>query len=327
MTAASGAVLVIKLGALGDFVQALGPFAAIRRHHDGAPITLLTTAPFVPVARATPYFSSVWADERAAPWQVARWLRLRGMLRRGCFSRVYDLQTSTRSSSYLQLFRPGPMPEWSGIARGCSHLHANPGRDHMHTLDRQAEQLAMAGIEDVPAPTFSWCPDAPLPAGSDARTVLLVPGGAAHRPAKRWPDARYAALADKLSGSGLRPVLIGGGAEAALHQRIRDLARCDTGLTSLAGRTDLLDLIRLARVAAGAIGNDTGPMHLLAAAGCPSLVLYSHESDPALCAQRGPVVSILRAPALADLSVDAVVDAFETLSKQHFRGGDAATTA
>ena len=39
-------VLVIKLGALGDFLQALGPFAAIRHHHKEAKITLLTTAPF-----------------------------------------------------------------------------------------------------------------------------------------------------------------------------------------------------------------------------------------------------------------------------------------
>ena len=37
-----------------------------------------------------------------------------------------------------------------------------------------------------------------------------------------------------------------------------------------------------------AIGNDTGPMHLIAAAGCPSVVLFSRDSDPALCAPRGP---------------------------------------
>ncbi|MEC7538546.1 MAG: ADP-heptose--LPS heptosyltransferase, partial [Pseudomonadota bacterium] len=41
-------VLVIKLGALGDFVQALGPFSAIRAHHADQRIALLTTPPFVP---------------------------------------------------------------------------------------------------------------------------------------------------------------------------------------------------------------------------------------------------------------------------------------
>jgi len=48
---------------------------------------------------------------------------------------------------------------------------------------------------------------------------------------------------------------------------------------------------------------------LRAASGCPTVVLYSAESDPALCAQRGPAVAILRRDSLADLPVDAVVAA------------------
>ena len=58
--------------------------------------------------------------------------------------------------------------------------------------------------------------------------------------------------------------------------------------------------------AAGAVGNDTGPMHLIATAGCPSVVLYSLASDPALCAQQGPDVTILRRDTLDELSVDEV---------------------
>ena len=44
-------ILVIRLGALGDFVQSFGPFSAIRAHHPEARITLLTTAPFADLAR------------------------------------------------------------------------------------------------------------------------------------------------------------------------------------------------------------------------------------------------------------------------------------
>src|SRR5215471_14975786 len=57
-------ILVIKHGALGDFVQAMGAAAAIRAHHQGAEITLLTTAPFADLARSSPYFDQVWIDER-----------------------------------------------------------------------------------------------------------------------------------------------------------------------------------------------------------------------------------------------------------------------
>ncbi len=131
-------ILVIKLGALGDFVQALGPFAAIRRHHRDAHITLLTTAPFVRFAERSGYFDSVWVTTRPGPSQWKAWLDLRRKLKSGRFDRVYDLQTSNRSSFLYHLYWPGPYPEWSGIARGCSHPHANLGRDFMHTLERQA---------------------------------------------------------------------------------------------------------------------------------------------------------------------------------------------
>ena len=47
-------ILVIKLGALGDVVQALGPMAAIRRHHADAHITALTAPAFAPLLEASP---------------------------------------------------------------------------------------------------------------------------------------------------------------------------------------------------------------------------------------------------------------------------------
>ncbi|MBM3542073.1 MAG: glycosyltransferase family 9 protein, partial [Alphaproteobacteria bacterium] len=77
----------------------------------------------------------------------------------------------------------------------------------------------------------------------------------------------------------------------------------------LTGDTSLADLVRLARAAAVAIGNDTGPMHLAAVAVAPCVVLYSHASDPALCAQRGPKVTILRREKLDALGVEEVMAA------------------
>jgi len=89
-------ILVIKLGALGDFVQGFGPFAAIRAHHPTAHITLLTTRPFAGLAEASPWFDAVWHDGRP-PWLDLRAVaRLAGRLRAGRFERVYDLQTSPR---------------------------------------------------------------------------------------------------------------------------------------------------------------------------------------------------------------------------------------
>ena len=57
------------------------------------------------------------------------------------------------------------------------------------------------------------------------------------------------------------------------------------------------------------VSNDTGPAHLLAAAGAPTLALFSGESDPALCAPRGAQVRVLRRERLSDLDAGVVLAA------------------
>ena len=298
-------ILVIKLGALGDFVQAMGPAAAIRRHHPGAEITLLTTAPYAPLGRTAPYFDRVWIDDRPSFWRnpIGVW-QLSRKLRSGRFDRVYDLQTSDRSSLYFRLFRAGRQPEWSGIARGASHPHANPQRDFIHTIERQADQLRFAGIEDVPLPDLSWL-DADLSAfGLDPNGfVLLVPGGAAHRPEKRWPIENFIQLAERIAASGLQPVILGGAGEQDLGRRIATAVPAALDLTA---RTDFAAIAGLARRALHAIGNDTGPMHLIAAAGCSATVLFSGASDPVITAPRGRDVTVMRRERLADLTLPEV---------------------
>ena len=297
-------LLVIKLGALGDFVQAMGPAAAIRAHHPEAAITLLTSAPFTELAKAAPYFDEVWIDERPRRFDLAGWLQLRARLRGGNFDRVYDLQTSARSSFYFQLMLPGGRPEWSGVACGASHPHANPRRDHTHTLERQADQLAMAGIAAVPAPDLSWARADIARFGLTLPIVLLVPGGAAHRPEKRWPAGRYAQLAGVIARRGATPVVIGGPDERVAG---REIAREVPATRDLTGQTSFAEIVGLGAVAGYAVGNDTGPMHLIVAAGCPATVLYSAASDPALTRPRGSGgVTVLRRDDLARLSVDEV---------------------
>ncbi len=302
-------ILVIKLGALGDFVQALGPMAAIRKHHPRERIVLLTTRAFVEFAEASGYVDQVWLDSRPKLWEVGKWRSLRRWLRKTTIQRVYDLQTSDRSSLYFRLFFPTKPPLWSGIAKGCSHPHTNPNRDAMHTVERQKEQLTQAGVKmagfDDPAELdLSWATADVSKLGLPERFCVLAPGGARHRPAKRWPVENYLALARELAALGVRPVLVGGDDEKDTTAAI---AAAVPEAIDLAGRTELLQLAEIGRRAEAAVGNDTGPMHLLAAVGCKSVVLYSDESDPALCGQRGRSVKILRRPSLDDLSVDEVL--------------------
>ncbi|MBT4889757.1 MAG: glycosyltransferase family 9 protein, partial [Rhodospirillales bacterium] len=267
--------------------------------------------PFADMLRTTEYCDGVWIDSKPRWYQVSQWLKLRKRLYEASFSWIYDLQTSNRSSSYFHLFGPGKPPKWSGIAKGCSHPHKNPQRDFMHTIDRQAEQLHACSIMDIPLPDISWADSDTTRFPITEPFVLMVPGGAPHRPAKRWPIRNYATLAQILIENGFTPILLGTHSEGPMLDQIA--ATCPKAV-NLCGLTSMLDLAALGRRAVVAIGNDTGPMHMIALSNCPSMVLFSHDSDPKLCAPRGPHVEILRCETLEDLPVQTVLDALIDLA-------------
>ena len=301
-------ILVIKFGGLGDVVQAFGPLARIRAAHPGAELEVLTTPPFASLFAASRMADRVWDDGR--PSTLRGGLALVRRLRRRGYTRVYDLQTSDRSSALRLALLPRP-PEWSGVAAGASHPHRDPRRDAMHTLERQAGQLRDAGIwpeaptapGSAPAPDLAFLADGVGVAGLAPASpyALLVPGASPARPGKRWPVASYARLAAALARRGLTSGVVGGAAEAELGRTL-----ASAGAADLTGRTDFPQLAALGARAALVVGNDTGPIHLLAAAGAPTLVLFGPESDPALCAPRGGRVDVLRADPLAALAPEAV---------------------
>jgi ADP-heptose:LPS heptosyltransferase len=118
--------------------------------------------------------------------------------------------------------------------------------------------------------------------------------------AKRWPAEQYQALATQLAVRNIAAVIVGAEAE-------KGLAAAIPGGIDLIGRTSFGDLADLARGARFAVGNDTGPMHLIAATGCPTITLFSNSSNPSQCAPLGRWTRILQQPNLADLAVETVI--------------------
>ena len=306
-------ILVIKHGALGDWVLATGCFSAIRRHHPSARITLLTTPAFADWGARCGWFDEVWTDERPSLLvKPGAWVKLRRRLIDDAFTRVYDLQTSGRTGYYFRMLPRRRRPEWSGEVAGCSHRHRNPQWASMHTVAVRAEQLGIAGIDEVPGPTLDWLDDDIEELAPPHAFSLIVPGGSAHRPEKRWPAERFTDLARLLAERGNPPVLIGTASEAPVLASIFREAPC---AINLGGRTSLGQVAALARRATCAVGNDTGPIHVAATVGCPTVVLFGAASDPVRSAPRGESVTILRCAPLASLPVEEVADAAQRISK------------
>jgi ADP-heptose:LPS heptosyltransferase len=305
-------ILVIKTGALGDFVQALGPMRAIRAHHRNARITLLTTEAFLGLGRACSYFDHFLLDPRPKWMDIKSWLGLRRRLREGSYARVYDLQNSDRTAFYLHLFGR-KKPEWVGAAWGASHRNASKTRSAGQAFDGHVQTLALAGITGVAVDDMSWVKGDISGLKLKEPYILLVPGSAPRHPEKRWPAEQYGALARLLDGQGLHPVIIGTAADADAAGAI---SRIFPGAANLTGKTSLLDVVLLARKAAGAFGNDTGPMHMIAATGCPVWVFFSGATNPARHAPKGASVKIIRKNDLDDLTIDEVA---AELKPENFR--------
>jgi len=106
--------------------------------------------------------------------------------------------------------------------------------------------------------------------GAEERLVLLHPGTAG--PAKLWFPQRWAAVADSLADLDVRLVVTGGPGEEALVEDVAERMRARP--LTLAGRTTVGQLAALLRRSALALGVDSGPLHLAAAQGVPTLHLY-----------------------------------------------------
>ena len=299
-------ILIIKLGALGDFIHAFHGFAAIRAAHPGDEITLLTTRPYEAIARAAPWFDRVVLDARAPWWNLRATRRTIRTIRAHDF--VYDLQTARRTDRYFAL---AGRPPWSGVAPGCSHPQTNPERDRMHTVERQRDQLQAAGITHFPEPERAWLVAAGQRHGLTSPYTLLIPGGSGLGAVKQWPVERYAAVAQRLAARGVAPVILGTQPEA---EKARAIGAACPAVVNLVGRTSVPDIAALAAAAALALGNDTGPLHLACSVGAPTLALYSGATTPSQSAPRGPRgewSTVLQADTLDRLSVDEVMQAVE----------------
>lgn len=279
-------------------------FRAIRLHHVADHITLMTIPNLVELATSSGVFDAVIVDRRARSllgyWQIAQGLR------RAHFDFVYDLQGNRRTAWYWRLLWPN-RPCWSGPVAGCSHPRpprpANQSRTEWLRVQLQALGVKVPSTLDVAwlkADISKW----KLP----MRMALLVAGGSAHRPGKRWPVAHYARVAEMLVARGITPVLIGTTIDAVVTREIQTRVPATLDLSD---QTSVAALASLARMACGALGNDTGPMHVVAATGCPSVVLFSNESDPHFVAPTGPCVEWLQRGSLSALGPDEVMQVID----------------
>lgn len=319
-------VLVIALGGVAEFTQALAAAKAIRHYHIGARITLLAGESMKALAEKCPYFDVVETESalgagpgvpviEGVPGTVTeppKLVQVIARIRAAKYDMVYDLENSKRTAAIYSGLRPWP-PRWSGAANGASHPLVANDRKTMHPLDAYSAQLNIAGVSNEELlPDLSWVRTAlrnpprqqPDYFGIRGRYVLMLPRADETVKDRRWPEAKYADIARRMASQDVTPVVLGGPAERTIGAAI---AKAEPRAKNLVTRPDLFQCAGLAERAAFAFGDDVELMYVAAAAGAQCLVFLSSSASPERAAPRGPGgVVAFTAATVADIPVEQV---------------------
>jgi heptosyltransferase-2 len=304
-------ILVRAPNWVGDAVMAIPALEAIRRAQAAAEIAILAQPAVADLYRDQPFANRILEYENSGRHR-GWWGReqLVGELRRERFDLAVLLQNAFEAAWLV--WRAG-IPERAGYARdGRGLLLTKPirvpkqGDIPRHESHYYLELVRRAGwIETrgeiapirlcVSASAHEAAEAALLRAGAkEGAWRCAIAPGASYGAAKCWPPERFASLADRLiSECGADVILFGTPSEKEMAARICSARKRPP--ISLVGQTTMRDLAAHFSVCSIFIGNDSGAMHVAAAAGLPVIGIFG-STDPAGTAPLTPQFTLVREP-------------------------------
>ena len=277
MNSSSGKILVIRGGAIGDFILTLPVITALRNQFPQAQLEVLGYPHIVQLAQAAGLVDRVQSIEARA---LAGFFARNGILEPGLIEYFSGFHLIV---SYL--FDPDEVFK-TNVAR-CTKAQfiAGPHRpneaEKIHATKvylKPLERLAIFEADNLPRLTLNTQPKngrADLPVGQDARqrvpTIAIHPGSGSE--SKNWPEKNWADLLQRLVDSThLNFLLIGGEAEG---ERLQRLARVlPNARIEIAQSLPLAELAQRLQTCVTFVGHDSGISHLAAALGLPGLILW-----------------------------------------------------
>jgi lipopolysaccharide heptosyltransferase I len=292
-------LLIIKPSSLGDVVHSL-PFLNVMR--ESFPLTeihwviakglegLLENHPMV--NKLLVINKDQWKDMKRIRGTVAEFRSLKDSIKGEYYDIAVDLQGLLRSG-ILTAASKAPVRLGFREAREGSRIfytHSITGGREIHAVDRYLKIASALGC-DTRTVAF------PLPLVKETLKIrqlrqdigeyaVFAPG--ARWKTKQWPAERFGRLSSLLS---IPSIIIGSGADEGLAEEAA--AHSKGKAISMAGKTDLKELISLIRKAVFMVTNDSGPMHIAAACGVPVVALFG-PTNPARTGPYGRGHSIIR---------------------------------
>ncbi len=298
--------LVIRGGAIGDFVMTLPVLEALRRRWPECHISVLGYPHIAALALAGRLADEVKSLDRASaallfvpeqplPAETALFVQSFDVIINYLYDPDESVRTSLEQAGARQVLgitpRMGAEPAARHFMKPLAELAVYPDGEPYPRLSLASEAVAR-GRDRLAV----W----------GGRTVVFHPGSGSEK--KNWPLAGFMRVAEGVKGLGFTPVFSFGEADDDVR---RTFDRLNPGFGVLSPLS-LDGLAETFGACCGYVGNDSGVTHVAAAVGIPVTVLFG-PSDPVLWASRAPRVRVVRAAlptteSLAALPVETVLE-------------------
>ena len=186
-------ILIIKHGSLGDIAQASGAIQDISENHKNDQICLLTTKPFFDLFKKNPFINEVILDKRLPRYNLIYLYFLMRKIKKYNFSKVFDLQNSSRTKFYKNILFPKASKEiWSSSITTLPKNKDKVEFDKYSVLERFDYQLKTSGLNtfNTLKPNFSWASIDISEIKNNYKLdkyILLFPFCSPHLSNKKWP--------------------------------------------------------------------------------------------------------------------------------------------
>ena len=273
-------ILVIKHGSLGDIAQASGVIQDISENHSNDQIYLLTTKPYFDLFKKNPYLAEVVLDKRLSRFNLIYIYSLMRKIKKLNFTKVYDLQNSSRTKFYKTiLFPKSNLEKWSSSETTLPKGTNKDEFDKKSVLERFDHQLKTSNIttKNTMKPNFNWsCSeiDQIKEQYNLKKYILLFPFCSPHLASKKWPY--YNELINLIINQykdEYKILIAPGPSEIDEAKNINALNILDNEKA-----IDLSQLSSLIKESSFIIANDTGPAHMAAHLGAKGLTLFGSHT-------------------------------------------------
>ena len=295
-------------------VQVSGAIRDISENHKDDEVHLLTTKPYFDLFKKNPHISNVILDKRLPRFNLIYLYSLMKNIKKFKFSKVYDLQNSSRTAFYKRILFPNASKDiWSSTETTLPEGTTKDDFDKDSVLSRFDHQLKSSGINTnhTLSPDFSWSP-------SDIsqiknyhqleKYIILFPFCSPHLTSKKWPyyNDLISMINEKLENK-FKVVIAPGPGEIKDASCINALCVLDNGKA-----LDISQLAALIKDSSFVIANDTGPAHMTAHLGSKGIALFGSHTTPFKVSIERENFKAIQAPELSKLSPEKV---FEKLSE------------